>query len=163
MAARLAQEQAEAEARRRHDQEVATRRPGCRTEDRLSRWEAELEKLETDMKAKSRASTPKCCSERARRSRRRKRARRPPSRAVEREEKASAENHVFRRRGPVAPQRSESSSQRKGLEKVASRAAKHLEVTIASKCSSARPGHLDAQHAEVAACLQDPAKAGLGA
>ena len=53
VAARLAQEQAEAEARRRHDQEVADKAAWVQEqEDDFSRREAELEKLEADMKAK---------------------------------------------------------------------------------------------------------------
>ena len=53
VAARLAQEQAEAEARRRHDQEVADKAAWVQEqEDDFSRREAELDKLETDMKAK---------------------------------------------------------------------------------------------------------------
>ena len=95
--ARLAQEQAEAEARRSHDQEVADKAAWVQEqEDDFSRREAELEKLETDMKAKLEGLDAEVLLRARRIAAAEAREAATESRAVEREEKASQKIMSFR-------------------------------------------------------------------
>ena len=158
VAARLAQEQAEAEARRRHDQEVADKAAWVQEqEDDFARREAELEKLETDMKAKIEGLDAEVLL-RARSSIAAAEAREAAteSRAVEREEKASQKIMSFRDdEAKLRLKEVKVAARERALEGSVKGVAKHLEVTIASKCSFGKgQGILDAQHAEVAACLR---------
>ena len=158
VAARLAQEQAEAEAQRRHEQEVADKAAWVQEqEDDFSRREAELEKLETDMRAKLEGLDAEVLL-RARSSIAAAEAREAAteSRAVEREEKASQKILAFRDdEARLRLKEVKVAARERALEGSVKGVAKHLEVTIASKCSFGKgQGILDAQHAEVEACLQ---------
>ena len=162
VAARLAQEQAEAEARRQHEQEVADKAAWVQEqEDDFARREAELEKLETDMKAKLEGLDAEVLL-RARSSIAAAEAREAAteSRAVEREEKASQKIMSFRDdEARLRLKEVKVAARERALEGSVKGVAKHLEVTIASKCSFGKgQGILDAQHAEVEACLQGLAK-----
>ena len=158
VAARLAQEQAEAEAQRRHEQEVADKAAWVQEqEDDFSRREAELEKLETDMKAKLEGLDAEVLL-RARSSIAAAEAREAAteSRAVEREEKASQKIMSFRDdEARLRLKEVKVAARERALEGSVKGVAKHLEVTIASKWSFGKgQGILDQQHAEVAACLR---------
>ena len=162
VAARLAQEQAEAEAKRQHEQEVADKAAWVQEqEDDFSRREAELEKLEADMKAKLEGLDAEVLL-RARSSIAAAEAREAAteSRAVEREEKASQKIMSFRDdEARLRLKEVKVAARERALEGSVKGVAKHLEVTIASKCSFGKgQGILDAQHAEVEACLQGLAK-----